>query len=187
MPEIKDKSIGDLMRELKPAELWTILGALLGLLSAVFWAGYKLSDYIDKGTIDALQGKNIALERHINKLEKYDIPSLANGKLAVPCPRKQYEIVKFYKELGAAVRSHDRHRILDFYHKKYNNKGTLRDSVLKQFDPLLGKNIIFEVSTLRIADDEKIAANVVGTLSPDETIDSYDSLIYEGSRWWFIN
>jgi hypothetical protein len=180
MPEIKDKSTGDLLRELKPAEVWKILGALLGLLSAVFWGGYKFSDYVNKGKIDTLQ-------RQIEKMEKYDIPSLSSGKLAVPCPRKQYEIVKFYKELGAAVKSSDKHKILEFYHEKYNNKGTSRNEVLKQFTPILGRNIIFEVSSLTLREAEKIAANVVGILSQDESIDSHDTLIYERSRWWFIN
>lgn len=180
MLKIKDKSMGDLLRELKPVEVWKIFGALLGLLSAVFWGGYKFSDYVNKGKIDTL-------ERHIEKMEKYDIPSLSNGKLAVPCPRKQYEIVKFYKELGVAVKSSDKHKILEFYHEKYNNKGMSRDEVLKQFDPLLGRNIIFEVSSLRLTDAEKVAANVVSILSQDESIDSCDTLIYESSKWWFIN
>ena len=180
MPKARDKSMGDLVKELKPVEIWKILGALFGVVSAVFLGGFWFSDHLSKSKIENL-------EKHIERLEKYDIPSLSEGKLAVPCPRVQYEIVKLYQEFGAAVRSSDKNKMLEFYSEKYDNKGQSREEVVRLFAPLLGKNIMFLVSSLRHRDAEKVVANVTGVVPPDGAMENLNVLIYEESRWRFLN
>ncbi len=180
MEQVRDKSVADFIRELKPVQLWGILLALCAAFSGVFWWGYNYSDRANSGKIAALQSK-------LDTILKYDIPSLSEGKLAVPCPRKQYEIVRFYGELSSAVKSGDRDRILKLYHERYSSRGMSRNDVLRMFDPLLGHEIVFEVTSLRYADADTVAATVTCVLSQDECMYSRDTLIREGSGWRFIN
>jgi len=180
MEEVRDKTVGDFCRELKLTHLWSVLVALCLAFSGVFWWGYNYSDRANSGKI-------AALESRLDTILKYDIPSLSEGKLAVPCPRKQYEIVKFYGELSSAVRSGDRDRIRKLYHERFNGRGLSRNDVVRMFDPLLGHEIVFEVTSLRYAEGETVAASVTCVLSQDECMYSRDTLIRDESGWRFIN
>lgn len=180
MARARDKTVGDVVRELKPAHLWGVLVALCAAFSGVFWWGCRYSDRANSGQIAALQIK-------LDNIMKYDIPSLSEGKLAVPCPRKQYEIVKLYRELSEAVNAADGNRILGLYHERYDNKGMSRRDVLKLYKPYMGQDIIFEVSSLKIVGDDTVAAKVTGFVQRDNYIDSYDTLVREGSGWRFIH
>lgn len=180
MKDIEKKTIGDLVKVLKPVQLWGLLAALLGALSGMFWWGCRYSDRANSGKI-------AALENRLETIMIYDIPSLSAGKLALPSPRKQHEIVELYGELSSAVRSGDRGRILRLYHERYSNKGMTRSDVLALYDPLLGRDVAFEVTALRYEGPDKVAANVICVLSAEKCIDSLDILVRDGGGWRFIN
>lgn len=150
------------------------------LIAAAFAAGASLAWVV----ADEIRVKPI--QARMERPEKYDIPSLVRGSLAVPEPRQQCEIVKLYEQLSIAIETRDDQRVSEFYSKNYRSEIVSRYTLLQSYEDLAGKRILFYVSLIRHNDDGTVTANVKAFLPSGQYIDSKDTLIYENTGWKFV-
>ncbi len=158
------------------------------LIAGAFAAGVAMGwVVIEKARINPIEQEKKNLVARLDRLEKYDIPSLVKGNILLLEPRQQCEIVRLYERLSIAIEKADSKEIATFYAKDYTSSLADKNAVFRAYKNLLGKKVLFYVQLIRHSDDGTVSVNVKAFYQSGNYMDSRDTLVFRNNDWKFVH